>query len=90
MGYEIKGIEAISDDFPLLPKSLSPLDYRLRGDNRDSKFWESLALECEKSGDFGEAYHYWLAAANSCRNSDEIAEYESNAEEMLMCWRYNK
>jgi len=77
-------------DCPPLPNKFSPLEMRICGDRKDSKFWEQLAKDAEKSNRFNDAYHYWLAAVSESRISEKIVEYNNRVEECLNIWLYKE
>jgi len=89
MGDETKRNAEIMTDTPPMPKKYCPLHCRINGDRRDAAFWAGLADEADLSNRPGDAYYYWLEAANTTRNSDESKEYKSNAQDSLDIWCYN-
>jgi hypothetical protein len=79
-----------SINFPPLPKDNCPLEYRIRGDWKDSSFWEKMAIQAQSEDRMGDAYYYWLEASSMARNDNLIETYDENADECLDSWRSTK
>ena len=73
---------------PPSPKKEDPLLCRLLRKTKTPSQWKKIAEEAEEKGEYGDAHHYWTAAASEhTRSHDKRKLYKKYANECLIKWR---